>query len=113
MADLSPSYMQARTILRQLQTHLRGLYAPAAPGHALALPSRPTFTSEERALAGRWKAYLRWEEANPLELEDAQRAALLLRVQGVYRKAVVRMRFYGEIWCVRRGCLAAEASAAG
>ena len=44
----------------------------------------------------RWKQYLKWEEGNPLEIEDKN--AFIVRMQGVYRKAIVRMRFFSEIW---------------
>jgi cleavage stimulation factor subunit 3 len=98
MAELSPSYMHTRTILGQLKTHLYALYPLAPPSSStLYLPAKPTFTNEERTLVGRWKAYLRFEESNPL---NAQPKTLLQRVQDAYKKAVVRMRFYGEIWCV-------------
>jgi cleavage stimulation factor subunit 3 len=43
---------------------------------------------------------LRWEESNPLEIDDQDRNTFVTRVQGVYRKAVIRMRFFGEIWWV-------------
>ncbi|TFY78801.1 hypothetical protein EWM64_g5207 [Hericium alpestre] len=102
MNDLSPSYMQARTVLRQLQRHLGPLFPPPPPSSSLRpplyLPHLPTFNAAERALVGAWKNYLRWEESNPLEIEDKDKATFIARVQGVYRKAVVRMRFFGEIW---------------
>jgi len=101
MADLSPSHMQARTVLRQLQKHLGPLFPPlpqSSSRPALFLPALPTFNPPERALVGAWKTYLRWEESNPLEIEEKDKATLTSRIQGVYRKAVVRMRFYGEIW---------------
>ncbi|KAG0697093.1 hypothetical protein DFH29DRAFT_165718 [Suillus ampliporus] len=102
MSDLSPSYMQARTVLRQLQRHLGPLFPPppvssAARPH-LYLPPTPTFNAAERALVGAWKTYLKWEESNPLEFEDKDKATLISRIQGVYRKAAIRMRFYAEIW---------------
>jgi cleavage stimulation factor subunit 3 len=102
MADLSPSYMQARTVLRQLQRHIGPLFPPAPASSTsrppLYLPALPTFNAAERALVGAWKNYLKWEEGNPLELEEKDRGTLVQRVQAVYRKAVIRMRFYGEIW---------------
>ena len=102
MADLSPTHMQAHTVLRQLQKHLGPLFPPLPPSTptrpALFLPPLPNFNPPERALVGAWKAYLKWEESNPLEVEEKDRATLHSRVQHVYRKAVVRMRFYGEIW---------------
>jgi len=96
MADLSPGHMQARTVLRQLTSHLQGLYQPNQPEPYL--PSLPKFDAFERGLVGKWKAYLKWEEGNPLELEDKDRPTLIQRIQSVYRKAVIRMRYYTEIW---------------
>nr|GAT43052.1 predicted protein [Mycena chlorophos] len=97
MQNLNPGYMQARTVLRQLSNHLSGLNL-INPNAGLALPSPPTFTPAERQLVGRWKAYLKWEESNPLEIEDNDKAILITRVQLMYRKALVRMRYYPEIW---------------
>lgn len=90
--------MQARTVLRQLETHLRTLFPPQPARPAIYLPRLPTFNPAERALVGAWKAYLKWEESNPLEIEEKDRATFLTRVQSVYRKAVVRMRYFAEIW---------------
>ncbi|KAF8890420.1 hypothetical protein BD779DRAFT_1622535 [Infundibulicybe gibba] len=101
MADLSPSHMQARTTLRQLTNHLQLLFPPSTgpPGRPdIFLPSLPTFDTSERTLIGKWKNYLKWEESNPLELEEKDKATLISRIQGVYRKAVIRMRYYTEIW---------------
>ncbi|KAJ8697549.1 mRNA 3'-end-processing protein rna14 [Pleurotus ostreatus] len=100
MADLSPSHMQARTVLRQLQKHLGPLFPPLAPSsrRPLYLPSPPSFSPPDRALVGAWKAYLKWEESNPLEIEEKDKASLITRIQSVYRKAVIRMRYYSEIW---------------
>ncbi|KAH7921985.1 Suf-domain-containing protein [Leucogyrophana mollusca] len=102
MSDLSPSYMQARTVLRQLQRHLGPLFPPPPQSSSsrppLYLPPTPTFNAAERALVGAWKTYLKWEESNPLEFEDKDRSTLISRIQGVYRKAVIRMRYYSEIW---------------
>ncbi|KAH9483272.1 mRNA 3'-end-processing protein RNA14 [Psilocybe cubensis] len=96
MADLSPAHMQARTVLRQLINHIGPLFANEKD--TLFLPSLPKFDASERALVGKWKAYLKWEESNPLELDEKDKATLISRIQGVYRKAVIRMRYYTEIW---------------
>ncbi|KAJ7083098.1 Suf-domain-containing protein [Mycena belliarum] len=99
MSDLSPAYMQARSVLRQLSTHLSGLgLTPNADTAKMWLPALPTFSPQERPLIGRWKAYLKWEEGNPLEIEEKDRGSLILRVQMAYRKAMLRMRYYPEIW---------------
>ncbi len=97
MADLSPAHMQARTVLRQLTNYLSSLYPPS-PRDEMFLPPLPKFDATDRALVGKWKIYLKWEEGNPLEIEEKEKATLINRVMGVYRKAVVRMRYYTEIW---------------
>ncbi|KAI1783642.1 hypothetical protein LXA43DRAFT_1130766 [Ganoderma leucocontextum] len=73
ISDLQENHMQTRTVLNQLQEHLT-------------------------ALVARWRLYLKWEEGNPLEIEESNWSVLLQRVQSVYKKAIVRMRFYSEIW---------------
>lgn len=96
--------MQARTVLNQLQEHLTVLFPPPPPSRTsrppIWLPRQPTFSAGDKALVGRWRLYLKWEESNPLEIEEKDRATLLTRLQGVYRKAIVRMRFFSEIWYV-------------
>jgi cleavage stimulation factor subunit 3 len=103
MADLSPAHMQARAVLGQLQKHLGPLFPPLPPSTptrpALFLPSLPMFNPPERALVGAWQACLKWE-SNPLEIEEKDQATLIGRIQHVYRKAVIRMRIYSEIWQV-------------
>ncbi|KAK6971578.1 hypothetical protein R3P38DRAFT_3496275 [Favolaschia claudopus] len=96
ITDLSPAHMQARTVLRQLNNHLQALGNSTTGG--IFLPGPPTFSGQERQLIGRWKAYLKWEGGNPLELEDKDRATLVARVGHAYRKAVICLRYYPEIW---------------
>lgn len=105
MSDLSPAHMTARTKLRELRKHVATLFPPPPNTSSLPssrpyihLPTKPMFSQAERALVGAWKHYLKWEESNPLELEEKDKPTLLARLQGVYRKAVIRMRFFGEIW---------------
>jgi cleavage stimulation factor subunit 3 len=31
---------------------------------------------------GKWKAYLKWEKSNPLEIEEKDGATLITRIQG-------------------------------
>ncbi|KAI0640581.1 hypothetical protein C8Q79DRAFT_921396 [Trametes meyenii] len=102
ISDLQEAHMQARTVLNQLQEHLSVLFPPLpaarGKGPAIWLPRPPTFSQNDKALVQRWRLYLKWEESNPLEIEEKDRATLLQRVQSTYQKAVVRMRFYSEIW---------------
>ncbi|KAI0637539.1 Suf-domain-containing protein [Trametes polyzona] len=101
ISDLQEAHMQARTVLNQLQEHITVLFPPpSSRGNrpAIWLPRPPTFNQGDKALVQRWRLYLKWEESNPLEIEEKDRATFLQRVQSVYRKAVVRMRYYSEIW---------------
>ncbi|KAM5540704.1 hypothetical protein V8D89_005735 [Ganoderma adspersum] len=102
ISDLQENHMQARTVLNQLQEHLTVLFPPLPSGKdkrpSIRLPRSPTFNPGDKALVARWRLYLKWEEGNPLEIEESNRSAFLQRVQSVYKKAVVRMRFYSEIW---------------
>ncbi|KIP07568.1 hypothetical protein PHLGIDRAFT_105533 [Phlebiopsis gigantea 11061_1 CR5-6] len=101
ISDLTASHMQARTVLTALQEHLTVLFPPSPPSKyrtSIWLPRVPTFTAGEKALQARWRAYLKWEESNPLEIDAPEKQQLQNRLQSVYRKALVRMRFYPEIW---------------
>ena len=100
MTDLSPAHMTAKTQLRELRKHVSLLFPPppisTASRKPFQLPHKPSYNQADRALVGAWKQYLKWEESNPLEIED--KPTLISRLQGVYRKAVIRMRFFSEIW---------------
>jgi cleavage stimulation factor subunit 3 len=105
MLDLSPSYMTARTSLRELRRLVDMLSIPtiklpsgtSVTSLPLSLPPRPTWVGEsDRALCFAWKNYIKWEESNSLMIED--NAVLQVRISAAYRKAVIRMRFYPELW---------------
>ena len=96
--------MSARRVLRDLKGYTDNLARPL-------LPRIPPWTSaavsgeagddaaqweKERAQVEGWKQYLKWEESNPLLLEDL--TALQARVTAGYRKATMFLRFYPEIW---------------
>ncbi|THH30999.1 hypothetical protein EUX98_g3183 [Antrodiella citrinella] len=72
--------------------------APTADQDLLRLPRVPIFFADEKALMSKWRQYLKWEEGNPLSYDDHARSRLYTRVQAAYRKAVVLMRFYPEVW---------------
>ncbi|KAJ6463707.1 Suf-domain-containing protein [Mycena vitilis] len=96
ISDLSLAHMQARTVLRQLSAKLKGLGSSKQSG--IFLPSPATYSPQERQLLRRWKMYLKWEAGNPLQIEDKDRGVLVARIEKAYRKAVIRMRYYPEIW---------------
>jgi cleavage stimulation factor subunit 3 len=92
LAERSPAYMTARTALRELRN-----LTDALP-HS-AIPPTPTFSDTDRQLVSGWKAYLKWEEGNPLVISDPE--ALANRVGYALRRCVADMRHYPEMWCVQ------------
>lgn len=103
--------MQARNVLREMRPKLSGLAQQPATYSAtnlnkmpLQLPQPLSFTQPERQLVNSWKAYLLWEESNPLMMEDKDKSLFHTRMQLLYRQAVVKMRFSPEIWCVDSQC---------
>lgn len=96
IASLRPAYQKARTTLHQLMklTSLLGL----SHINGLDLPKQPIFSDQERQMVGYWKQYIRWEQENPLGLDNEK---LLSRLRVVHRRAILSMRYYAEIWYVR------------
>ncbi|THV01666.1 Suf-domain-containing protein [Dendrothele bispora CBS 962.96] len=99
-SDLFPAYTRAYNVLHELNKHNSYLFPPTTtstqPLHYL--PTLPTFTPSERQLVGKWKAYLKWEESDPLGLQETETALLHSRISRAYQKAVVQMRYFPEIW---------------
>ncbi|KAJ7786784.1 Suf-domain-containing protein [Mycena olivaceomarginata] len=89
ISDLWPAHVQARTVLSQLTSHLQGLGGTNGTS-GIFFPALPTFSSEERQLIG--------QEADPLGIKDEDRSIFTSRVEKVYRRAVIHMRYYPEIW---------------
>jgi cleavage stimulation factor subunit 3 len=46
-----------------------------------------------------WKGYLKWEENNPLVIEDAE--LLSKRIGYALKKCLSEMRHFPEMWCVQ------------
>ncbi len=109
LQPLSESHMTAKSALKELKEYMKFLCPPEtmpSPGQSASfnLPERPYFSKEQRATRDKWLHYLTWEEKNPLQFElqsvDGGGKEYSTRMRGVYRKALVKMRFYGEIWYV-------------
>jgi cleavage stimulation factor subunit 3 len=66
----------------------------------ISLPTRPTYTYNERTELEQWRAYLRWEESDPLGLAETDAQQLYLRVKIAYSKALEKLRYWPEIWFV-------------
>ncbi|CDR98690.1 related to RNA14-component of pre-mRNA 3`-end processing factor CF I [Sporisorium scitamineum] len=104
LAERSPAYMTARRVLRDLKAYTDPLAKPLLPRVPIwtssALPGDagqdPAQWQRERQQVEAWTEYLKWEESNPLLLEDS--ATLQSRVTSAYRKATMYLRFYPEVW---------------
>ena len=99
-AELSPAYMEARKVLRELKAQFDELISPS-------VPRRPNFASPaSRDYFGLdlWRRYLAYEQANPLAIEDP--ALLANRVAFAFKQAIAQMRFYPEVWYLHASYLA-------
>nr|XP_019042697.1 hypothetical protein I302_08402 [Kwoniella bestiolae CBS 10118]OCF21627.1 hypothetical protein I302_08402 [Kwoniella bestiolae CBS 10118] len=89
LAERSPAYMTARTALREIKGLTEHLPKPI-------LPPQPTFNESDRATVLGWKNYLKWEEGNPLVIDDE--AILGSRIGYALRKCLSEMRHFPELW---------------
>ncbi|GAA97709.1 hypothetical protein E5Q_04388 [Mixia osmundae IAM 14324] len=91
LAERQTGYTAARTAVRELRPMLEGLL------RIDVLPLRPDWSNEEDCTTlARWRKYLKWEESNPLQLDDPE--DLQSRIAFAYKKALMHVRFYPEIW---------------
>ncbi|KAJ1732749.1 mRNA 3'-end-processing protein rna14 [Coemansia biformis] len=93
LSKISPSYMTARTALRETNRLWDAIRATRAPS---GLPTAPEWTPREIQHLDAWKQYLEWEVSNPLRLSDP--AAVHQRVVYAYEQACMDLRFYPEVW---------------
>ncbi|KAJ1954101.1 mRNA 3'-end-processing protein rna14, partial [Dispira parvispora] len=84
--------MTARTAYREMRTMFDEINALYSPG---SLPAPPTWSDDEIAYLDKWKKYIRWEKGNPLQLDGS---ALEQRVAHAYRRAIVALWLYPEVW---------------
>ncbi|KAI9638306.1 putative cleavage stimulation factor, 77kDa subunit [Dioszegia hungarica] len=89
LAERSPAYMTARTALRELRSLTDVLPHPI-------IPPTPTFSDSDRQLVNSWKAYLKWEEGNPLVIADPE--TLAGRIGYAMRRCLAEMRHFPELW---------------
>ncbi|KAI8451386.1 hypothetical protein BY996DRAFT_8534553 [Phakopsora pachyrhizi] len=90
LAEKSAQYLAARSALKEMKTLTDLLLRPK-------VPAKPNWRRvDDHKQVKQWKAYLQWEESNPLELQDKN--MLNSRIQYAYRQALMHMRFHPEIW---------------
>jgi hypothetical protein len=93
LAERSPAYMSARTALREMKQLTDGL-------EKSIIPPMPKFSDSDRAAVTKWKAYIKWEEGNPLVIDSAE--LLDHRVNYGLRKCLGQMRHFPDLWCAFR-----------
>lgn len=81
--------MTARTALRELRNLTDTLPHPV-------IPLSPSFSDSDRQIVAGWKAYLKWEEGNPLVISEPE--VLADRVGYAMRRSVAEMRHFPEMW---------------
>ena len=91
LAGRSPAYMTARSALRELRSLHDAIRHFSGP-----VPPKPTFSDNDRQLVGAWKAYLKWEQGNPLVLEPEE--VLDERVGYAMKRCLAEMRHFPEMW---------------
>lgn len=89
LAEKSPAYMTARSALRELRSLTDQIPRPAVPPH-------PTFIDLDRQLVSTWKAYLKWEEGNPLVIQDEE--VFSARVRYAMKRCLSETRHFAEMW---------------
>ncbi|KAJ7855761.1 Suf-domain-containing protein [Mycena olivaceomarginata] len=88
--------------LANSQAISKGLAVPMAPVGFFSPPC-PRSPRKNDSSAGVWKAYLRWEEADPLGIKDEDRSIFTSRVEKVYRKSCDPYAFMAYSWTVSIG----------
>ncbi|CZS92531.1 related to mRNA 3'-end-processing protein rna-14 [Rhynchosporium graminicola] len=96
LQEKSPSYMSARSANTALESITRSLNRTTLP----KLPPAPGFEGDQDYLqqVQLWKAWISWEQEDPLVLKDEEPELYKQRVLYTYKQAVMALRFWPEIW---------------
>ncbi|KAK7019363.1 mRNA 3'-end-processing protein rna14 [Paramarasmius palmivorus] len=106
LARLTPTHADALYTCYEYLAHMEVLYPPPLLGpfepaschDTLRLPASPAASVSNAPFVRKWKAYLEWEESDPLNLRETDEMAYITRICSAYRKANTRMRFCPELW---------------
>lgn len=89
IGDRSGAYMNARSVLREIQNILQGVDRSTTP-HQRA------YTEDEARTLAKWQRWIRFEKSNPLGTDDKE--LVKTRILYAYRQAVMVMRYFPELW---------------
>ncbi|KAK7017896.1 mRNA 3'-end-processing protein rna14 [Paramarasmius palmivorus] len=111
LAQLTPAHADALFACYEYLAHLEILYPPPILGplepttsiDTLRLPASPAASVPNAPLVRKWKAYLKWEENDPLNLRENNKMAYNNRMRNAYRKANTRMRYMAYEWYKSNG----------
>jgi cleavage stimulation factor subunit 3 len=81
--------MTARTALREMRGLTDILPFPI-------IPAMPQFTELDRRIVAGWRAFIKWEESNPLNTDDE--SLVVQRVSYALKKCMAQMRHFPELW---------------
>jgi cleavage stimulation factor subunit 3 len=112
LARLTPAHADAQFACYEYLAYMELLYPlplvgplePASSSDAWCLPASPASSVSDAPFVRKWKAYLKWEESDPLNLRETSKMAYINRICSAYRKANTRMRFCQELWLVCAYC---------
>lgn len=87
--ERSRDYMTARRVTKEYEAITRGLnkMAPSVP---------PTGSSDEGKQLELWTTYIKWEQSNPLKVEDP--ALVARRVMFAYEQCLLCLGHHPDIW---------------
>ncbi|KXS17978.1 Suf-domain-containing protein [Gonapodya prolifera JEL478] len=92
VSDKSPTYMNARTALKELRT----LMEPIEKIQKLWFPKPPQWSEKELQMVDAWRKYIAWERTDPIKLGDKMTVAS--RVIYAYKRCLLMLRNYPQIW---------------
>lgn len=81
--------MTARTGLREMRSLTDILPHPP-------LPPMPDFSEDDRRVSNGWRNYIKWEESNPLGMDDPN--LVVMRVSYALKQCMAQMRHFPELW---------------
>ncbi|KAJ3228371.1 mRNA 3'-end-processing protein rna14 [Clydaea vesicula] len=92
ISERSSGYMTARTALREITGFMENI----EKAQSSFLPKPVTWSETDCKLLELWKRYIAWEKSNPLNIDD--KTHLFTRVMYTYNSALLKLRYFPEIW---------------
>ncbi|ANB15701.1 Rna14p [Sugiyamaella lignohabitans] len=88
-AEVSGTYMNARSSLREMENIFTGMPRTTSPGLR-------QWSKKEQKIYEKWEQWIDWEKRNPLS--TGNKALVDARVTYAYKQAVMTLRYFPEVW---------------